>query len=154
MIDRSSGERLGQVQRFLIDAHARAVVSLLLAEPEADRPGLVVPLGLVASFGDVIMLDGRPPMVESTAGLPGYQLPPRYPLGLPLLSAEGQKLGRIGDYRFNFQNGRIEELLVRERFWQDFFAGSRRISASSVAVFGPDALILADNIAPLRRNTP
>lgn len=154
MIDRSTGERLGQVQRFLVDPQTRAVVALLLAEPAHGRPGLVVPLDLVSSFGeDAIMLDGRPPLVEAEAlaAMPAWGLAPNYPLGLPLLSASGEKLGRIADYRFNFQNGRLEELLLRERFWADLFRGSRRLPASAVAVFGPDALILVDNVREFRR---
>lgn len=154
VIDRVTGERLGHVQRFLVDPAQRAVVALLLSEPVDDRPALLIPLTQVASFGTgAIMLEGAPARVDvgGMAEWPGAGLPEGYPLGLPMLTASGERCGRISDLRFNFQNGRIEELMVRTSFWQDLFKGSPRVLGASVAVYGPDALILADNIRPFPR---
>ena len=89
VIERTTGERLGTALRFLVDRSARAVGGVLLSEPSADRPGLLVPLGAIASFGDhALMVEGRP--IEVTpVGLdewPGGHLSARYPVGLPLLT--------------------------------------------------------------------
>lgn len=145
VVDRVTGERLGHVQRFLVDPAQRAVVALLLSEPAGDRPALLVPLAQVASFGTgAIMLEGAPARVDAggMAEWPGAALPPGYPLGLPVLTAAGEPCGRVSDLRFNFQNGRIEELMVRAGFWHDLVRGARRLPGAAVAVFGPDALIL------------
>jgi uncharacterized protein YrrD len=150
-VDRVTGERLGQVQRFLVDPAQRAVVALLLREPADDRPASLVPLGQVASFGqDAIMIDGPPARVDG-GGLddwPGAGLAPGWPIGLPVLTAAGERLGRVADLRFNFQNGAIEELMVRTGFFHDLLRGSRRLPGSAVAVFGPHALILEETIRP------
>ena len=151
VIDRVTGERLGQVQRFLVDPAQRAVVALLLSEPADDRPALLVPLSQVASFGSsAIMLEGAPAQVDPgrMAEWPGTGLAPGYPMGLPVLTAAGERTGRVADLRFNFQNGRIEELLVRTSFWHDLVRGSRRLPGSAVAVFGPDALIAEESTLP------
>ncbi len=151
VIDRVTGERLGHVQRFLVDPAQRAVVALLLSEPVDGRPALLIPLSQVASFGTgAIMLEGAPARVDAggMAEWPGAGLPSGYPLGLPVLTAAGERSGRVSDLRFNFQNGRIEELMVRTSFWHDLLRGSRRLQGASIAVFGPDALILIDNIRP------
>ena len=154
VIERTTGERLGTARRFLVDRAKRAVGGVLLTEPTADRPGLLVPLGAIANFGDhALMVDGRP--VEMTeAGLadwPGGALPERYPVALPLLTSDGQRCGRVSDFRFNFQDGQIEELMVSDSFWEDLLHGRRKLPASHVAVFGQDALILHDNLRPFRR---
>lgn len=154
VIERTTGERLGTAQRFLVDRARRAVGAVLLSEPGADRPGLLVPLGAIASFGDhALMVEGRPIEVSllGLAEWPGGSLSSRYPVGLPVLTASGARCGRVADYRFNFQDGAIEELMVADSFLEDLLRGRRKLPASQVAVFGQDAVILADNVRPFRR---
>lgn len=154
VIERTTGERLGTAQRFLVDRSTRAVGGVLLTEPTADRPGLLVPLGAIASFGDhALMVDGRP-LEVTVAGLddwPGGTLAARYPVGLPVLTSAGERCGRVSDFRFNFQDGQIEELMIADSFLEDLMRGRRKVTAAQVAVFGRDAVILKDNVRPFRR---
>src|SRR5215468_3422369 len=67
-------------------------------------------------------------------------------LGLPVLAADGTRVGRVDDLRVDSQRGVVDRIVVRSR------AGARSVAWSSVGSFSPEhrriALVESGRLEP------
>jgi uncharacterized protein YrrD len=147
IVHQATGERLATVNDVIFDSEARRVCALLTTSGGWFNDAQVVPWSRVAAVGDVILVQGDPPII-TTADAPEIAEQVKGDgriSGTAIVSDTGERLGVAGDL-FIDQTGNVTGIEVRQGFMS--FAGKSYLPAEQVQAVGRDAIIATVVHAP------
>jgi sporulation protein YlmC with PRC-barrel domain len=118
VITQAGPHRLGTVAAPLLDPDKGIIIAYRLS----GRPAYLATVD-VAGYTEDAIVTTSPDAVQPPDDLvrlkPLIEHPVK-PLGLRVVSEDGQKLGRVGDFEFDTSDHRIARLHVKPVWWQRF----------------------------------
>ena len=130
--------RIGRVQEVLLSADGDRICGLVLDAGGWLRPRRVLDFGAVHALGPTHVLAAERYLTEGTPSLCCRDL-----LGLPVLTATGNDLGALDDFRFDPADGRIMALQLSQGLVDDLFQGKLVFPLVGPVTAGADAILVA-----------
>lgn len=143
VFNKMNGEKIGEVYDISLSDKGK-VNGLILKKGTFLKKDYFIPIGDVSSFGpDGIMVDDSSLLKKMDEHLEGYTFEGQKKLaGMPLLSAEGKKLGLLEDVYFHEELGTIVGYECTDGFFSDMAEGRRVIQTDLPPKIGKDAIIV------------
>lgn len=141
-----SGTEVGTVKDLFISKDGKVRGLIAAGKGLLHRDGLI-PAEYVSSFGpDGVMIQNRDCLMPIPHDDSSYFLHNHKGLfGRTLMTAEGEKLGRLEDVYFQEEVGTIVGYEVSDGFFADITEGKKVVKASSDLTIGKDAIIVNVN---------
>lgn len=130
-------QRIGRVQEVLLSAAGDRVCGLVLDAGGWLRPRRVLDFTAVHAVGPTHLLAAERYLTADTPNLCCRDL-----LGLPVLTAAGEDLGALDDFRFDPADGRITALQLTRGLVDDLFQGKAMFPLAGPVTAGADAILV------------
>jgi uncharacterized protein YrrD len=152
IVNQATGEHIATVRDLIFDHEARHVAALLVDNGGWFRDARVVCWDMIASIGDVVMVQGESPVVKaSEAPQLSDELKQDVRIsGLPIMSDSGERIGTVGDLFIN-DSGEVVGYEVKQGLISDL-GGRKFLFADHVQTIGKDAIIAdADTLTSVKQ---
>lgn len=109
------GQNLGTVKTIVIDPAEKAVIALVIERRRMTREERVIPFTHIQSIGDDVIVVDKATSAERKANLPHIIRQMRTPLhllGARVFTIGGKTLGKIEEFQFDTQSGKIVTLEI------------------------------------------
>lgn len=153
----STGEKVESVHDVVFDHQANQVLALLVEEGGLFRSAKAVPFERVRSIGEHAVMIGRPEDVTTSrddSRLAEALESKTTLIGMTLLTADGQNLGRIADVYFDEGSGAVVGYEATGGLFADLSSGRAFVPAPSDVQIGSDNAIVPLSVATAMRENP
>ncbi len=109
------GQNLGLVKAIVIDPKEKSVIALLLERRRMTKEERIVPFINIKSIGDNVVIIDKAINAERRNNLPAitrYMRNPVQLIGSKVFTTGGKTLGRVEEYRYDEQSGKITALEI------------------------------------------
>ncbi|GHF99672.1 hypothetical protein GCM10017783_09710 [Deinococcus piscis] len=158
VVDLSTGERVDSVRDIVFDHGANLVLGLVVDGGGSwlRRRDRVIPFSVVYSVGeDAVMITSAQDTAsdEEQARMKEIMDSKVNLIGMTLLTAQGEDLGRIGDVVFDEYSGRVEGYEVTGGLFGDVAGGHAFVPAPESVQIGKDVAIVPASVAEEMRRS-
>jgi uncharacterized protein YrrD len=109
------GQNLGMVKGIVIDPKEKSIIALVLERRRMTKEERIVPFINIKSIGDNVVIIDKAINAERRNNLPAitrYMRNPVQLIGSKVFTTGGKTLGRVEEYRYDGENGRITALEI------------------------------------------
>lgn len=152
-----SGKKIDQVRDLVFDHQAGKLMALLVDEAGWFRAAKVIPFEQVRSVGDDAIMVTNESVVEAAKGdshIAALLESKVNLIGLAVLTASGQKLGRVTDLLLDERSGMVQGYEASEGLFADLTSGRSVIPATDVKQIGEHSVIVPDSLMAQLREHP
>lgn len=146
VFDLKTGVELGKVQDLYIDPKSAVIRGLIMDQKGWFQSDLLIPIECIEQFGqDGVMVSSknvlRPLLKKSRKHVP-FAEGKQHIRGMPIITAEGEKLGLVEDVYFTEEMGNIIGYEISEGLIVDLKEGKKVLKTNEPLTVGEDILIV------------
>ena len=146
VFDLKTGQELGKIEDLYIDPKSATIKGLIMDQKGWFLSDRLIPIESIKEFGpDGIMVSSssvlRPFQKKSRKYIP-FMDGKLHMRGMPLITAEGEKLGLVEDVYFKEEMGNIVGYEITEGLIADLKEGKKVIKTNDPLTVGEDILIV------------
>lgn len=138
------GNHLGTVKSLLIDNGEKAVAGLIVERRRFNREERFIPYSHIQSVGEDVITIDKASVVDRRKVMPQTMRQMRNPfmlIGAKVFTVGGKILGKVEEYRFNTQDGKISALEIGGG---GFFKDSFSVDAKYITTMASGTIMIED----------
>lgn len=146
VISLEDGQTLGKAHSLVVDHRKLVVAAVALERKGLLKDGRVIPYEQVQSIGQHAIIINKTTSIHRVQALPhiahllrqGSQL-----IGAKVITEEGLFLGKVEEFSFAADNGKVVTLELSENAWESIFKGPANLNSQHVITVGETIIVKA-----------
>ena len=146
IISLQTGQIVAWVAEPILEVTTLEVVALMVSAPHAKHDLILICRDIRQYAADCVIIDDEDELTDpdDIARLASSLKAHYSPMGKPVNTEAGQRLGMVEDYSINLETSRIQKLHVRRPFFKSIFGPSLIIDRTQIVDITPERITVRD----------